>query len=339
MMIKDEKLEFTKILDTNKKRRIKVMQLTSEQLKSIYLGAYIIDETKDGYLKSFQYSNEQMLYFKKLNDFWFERCDASNGKTLEFTTKATQFSFEYNIIWIGSEDTIEFAIDGLVMKVCYVEQLAKKGVLSFEMPEGEKNVVVYLPTDATILIRNFEVNADVFPVKKEAKVLWMGDSITQGYGSFRSAHTYVNVASQLLNYEVINQGIGGYIYDKNVLVSMEGYHPDKIIISMGTNQYETSNMKEIEEYYERLYEVFGDIPVLCITPIWRGDALNQISLLERFSAELKNICSIYSNITIIDGFKLVPHSSEYFIDEVHPNALGAEIYGRNLAQAIKDIGF
>jgi hypothetical protein len=315
------------------------MQLTNEQLKSIYFGAFDIIETKDGFLKSFQYSQEQMKYFEKLNDFWFERCDASNGKTLEFNTKATHFAFEYKIVWIGSEDTIEIAIDGLIIEVFYVEKIEKEGVLSFEMSEGEKNVIIYMPTDATILIRNFEVNSEVFPVKKEAKVLWMGDSITQGYGSFRSAHTYVNVASRLLNYNTINQGIGGYIYDKNVLVSMEGYEPDKIIISMGTNQYETSSMNEIEAYYERLYEVYGDKPVLCITPIYRGDALHQIDILERFSAKLKNICAIYSNITIIDGFKLVPHSSEYFIDEVHPNSLGAEIYGRNLVLAIKEANF
>jgi hypothetical protein len=315
------------------------MKLSNEQLKSIYFGAYNFLETKDGYLKTFQYSNEQMQYFKKLNDFWFERCDATNGKTLEFTTSATQFSFEYQIIWIGSEDTIELAVDGIIMKVLYVENLKKEGKLSFDLAEGDKKVIVYLPMDATIVIRSFECNAQVNLTQKEARVLWMGDSITQGYGSFRSAHTYVNVASRLLNYDTINQGIGGYVYDKRVLMSMENYHPDKIVISLGTNQYETTSMKDIEEYYERLYEVYGDTPVLCITPIWRGDALHQIQVLERFSQELKSICAIYSNIKVIDGFKLVPHTSEYFIDEVHPNALGAEIYGRNLVLAIKEIGF
>ena len=32
--------------------------------------------------------------------------------------------------------------------------------------------------------------------------------------------------------------------------------------------------------------------------------------------------------------KLVPHFPEYFLDNLHPNALGCEIYGRNLAEAI-----
>ena len=36
------------------------MKLTNEQLKTIYFGAYSFAETEDGYLKSFQYNQEQM---------------------------------------------------------------------------------------------------------------------------------------------------------------------------------------------------------------------------------------------------------------------------------------
>ena len=68
-----------------------------------------------------------------------------------------------------------------------------------------------------MLIRNMEINATFTPAKKNEKVLWMGDSITQGFGPLRSAHTYVSVANRLLNYDILNQGIGGYVYDKNVL--------------------------------------------------------------------------------------------------------------------------
>jgi lysophospholipase L1-like esterase len=315
------------------------MKISNEQLKKIYYGAYSICETEDGYLQSFQYTQQQMQYFKESLEFWYDRCKASSAKTLEFSTRATQFSLEYKIIWVGSEDTIELAVDGLTTKIYYVKDLQKEGKISFEMPAGEKKVMVYLPVDATILIRNCEINADVIPVEKKEKVLWMGDSITQGYGPLRSAHTYVSVANRLLNYDMINQGIGGYIYDKNVLVNMDGYSPDKIIISMGTNQYGTETMKDIEEYYERLSEVYGDRPVLCITPIWRGDSPDGVDVLEKFCQKTKDICTKYSNITVVEGFKLVPHLSEYFLDNLHPNALGSEIYGRNLVLAIQEAGF
>jgi lysophospholipase L1-like esterase len=315
------------------------MKLSNEQLKKIYYGALSICETEDGYLQAFQYTEKQMQNFKESSDFWYDRCYASNAKTLEFSTVATKFSLEYKIIWVGSEDSIELIIDGLVTKIYYIKDLQKEGKISFEMPAGDKNVMVYLPADATILIRNCEINADVFPVEKKEKVLWMGDSITQGFGPFRSAHAYVSVANRLLNYDILNQGIGGYIYDKNVLVHMEGYSPDKIIISMGTNQYGTESMKDIEAYYERLSEVYGDRPVLCITPIWRGDSPDGFETLAKFCQKTKDICTNYSNITVVEGFKLVPHLPEYFLDNLHPNALGAEIYGRNLVLAIQEASF
>ena len=165
-------------------------------------------------------------------------------------------------------------------------------------------------------------------------MLWLGDSITQGYGPLRSAHTYVSVANRILNYDIINQGIGGYIYDKKSLMKMEGYTPDRIIVALGTNQYGTETMKDIEEYYEVLTDIYKDIPILCITPLWRGDNLDGIPTLISFCEKLKDIVARYKQITVVEGFKLVPHLPEYYLDNLHPNQLGSEMYGRNLAAAI-----
>lgn len=316
------------------------MQLTNEELKKYYFGAYRFSETAEGYLQAFQYNEAQVAYFKEASDFWYDRCMASSAKTLEFITTATEISFEYKIIWIGSLDTFELAVDGVISQIVYVKDLDKEGKLTFTLPEGSKHVIIYLPADATVLVRNCEINATAERPQKNGKVLWLGDSITQGYGPLRSAHTYVSVANRLLNYEIINQGIGGYVYDKKSLMKMEGYTPEKIIVSLGTNQYGTESMVDIEEYYERLFELYGkDIPVLSIIPLWRGDSPEGIPTLEKFCERLKEICLRYANIKIVEGFKLLPHLPEYYLDNLHPNALGAEMYGRNLVLEIQRLGF
>lgn len=315
------------------------MKLTKEQLKAIYHGALWYQETEDGYLQAFQYTKEQNEYFEKVSDFWFERCTASTAKTLEFVTEATSCSFEYKFLWVGSEDSVELWIDGQAAEIRYVKDMEKEGTLSFDLPEGSKNVMIYLPADATMVIRNFEINGTYKQAEKKEKVLWMGDSITQGFGPLRSGHTYVSVANRLLNYDIINQGIGGYVYDKNVLMQMYDYKPDKIIISMGTNQFGTESMEGIEEYYELLKEIYGDTPVLCILPLWRDDVPNGLPTLIKFCNNLKKIAEKYSNVTVVDGFKLVPHLPEYFLDKLHPNCLGCEVYGRNLVLEIQKTGF
>ena len=126
------------------------------------------------------------------------------------------------------------------------------------------------------------------------------------------------VANRLLNYDIVNQGIGGYIYDKNILMRMDGYDPAKIIVALGTNQFGCETMKDIEEYYERLMEIYGnDIPVLCITPLWRGDVPDGLETLSSFCEKLKVIAGKYKNIKIVEGFKMVPHLPEYYLDKLH----------------------
>ena len=315
--------------------------MTNRELQDIYFGAYFFEETEDGYLQAFQYSKEQMDYFRNGPfDFWYDRCMATTAKTLEMNTDATTISFEYKIIWVGSEDSFEVAVDNQITEIRYVKDLPREGKLTWKLPEGKKDVILYLPADATVLIRNFEIDGAYTPAKKNEKVLWLGDSITQGYGPLRSAETYVSVANRLLNYDIINQGIGGYVYDKKSLMKMEGYTPDKIIVALGTNQFGCETMKDVEEYYETLTGIYGTkIPILCISPLWRGDLPEQLPVLERFCENVKKIASQYPNVTVVDGFKLVPHLPEYFLDNLHPNVVGTETYGRNLVEEIRRTGF
>jgi lysophospholipase L1-like esterase len=317
------------------------MKLTNEELKKIYCGALYFEETEDGYLKANQYTKAQMDYFEKAFLMWFERCDASSAKTIEFKTAARKVSFEYKIIWKCSEDSIELAIDGLATEIAYLKDIDMDGSISWDMPEGEKNVTIYLPSDATILIRNFEIDSTYESIQKNEKVLWLGDSITQGYGPLRSYQTYVSVANRVLNYDILNQGIGGYVYDKNSLMKMEGYNPDKIIVALGTNQYGDENGPQVvREYYETLIGIYGEaIPILVITPLWRGYNLEGVPTLEKFCATIREIVGKYKNIKVVDGFKMVPHLEEYYLDNLHPNGLGTEVYGRNLVEEIRRLGF
>ena len=318
--------------------------MTNKELQSIWFGAYFFEETGDGWLQAFQYSKDQMKYFESCIEagfgFWFERCTATNAKTLEFTTDARDVSFEYRFTWLGSEDTFELAVDGQIREIRYVKDLPREGKLAWELPEGKKDVIIYLPADATVVLRNCEIGGAFTPARKNEKVLWLGDSITQGYGPLRSAQTYVSVANRILNYDIINQGIGGYIYDKKSLMKMDGYTPDRIIVALGTNQFGCETMKDVEEYYETLIGIYGnEIPVLCISPLWRGDLPEQMPVLVRFCEKVKEIAGRYPNVKVADGFTLVPHLPEYFRDNLHPNELGGEVYGRNLAEAIRRLGF
>lgn len=315
------------------------MKISNDELKTIFRGGYSYEENEDGYLHAYQHTKDQIEYFRKTREFWYVRSKAGNGKTIEFVTEATEFSFEYKFLWIGSINSIEIMVDGVIKKIYYPEELGTEGKISYTMESGEKEVVIYLATIAEIVIRNFEINAPFVPTKKVAKVLWLGDSITAGYGAGRSAHTYVNVCNRIMNYDIINQGVSGYVYDKSSLMEMKGYTPDKIIVAFGTNNKhdDKERRKCLEEYYERLTQLYPNIPVLCITPIYKNVKKEELELLIEYSGVIKEICNKFSNVTVVDGFKLVGHAQEYFVDAAHPNTLGSEVYGRNLAETIRKL--
>lgn len=313
--------------------------MTNRELQDIWFGAYSFSETEDGWLQAFQHTQAQMEYFRAASDFWYNRSMAATAKALEFTTDAETVSFGYKITWTGSQDSFELAVNGLITEIRYVKDLPEEGKLEWKLPAGKKDVIIYLPAEATVELRKCEIDGTYTPAKKNEKVLWLGDSITQGYGPMRSAMTYVSVANRLLNWDIINQGIGGYIYDKKSLMKMDGYMPDKIIVALGTNQFGCETMKDVEEYYETLIGLYGNTPVLCVTPLWRGDVPDGFPTLKRFCENVKAIAGKYPNVKIVDGFTLVPHLPEYFRDNLHPNALGCETYGRNLVEEIRKLGF
>ena len=148
--------------------------MTNEELKKIYFGAYSFEETDDGYLQAFQYSEKQMEYFKDVSfDVWYDRCMASSAKTLEFITEAVEISFDYKFLWIGSQDTIEVAVNGLIADITYVKDMAEEGTICWKLQEGEKNVIIYLPADATVVIKNFTADAPCKRAEKTEKVLWL----------------------------------------------------------------------------------------------------------------------------------------------------------------------
>lgn len=94
--------------------------------------------------------------------------------------------------FLMSDDTI---INDVLAVVKLCENLPEEGKIRFDLPKGKKRVRLYCPVDAEIRIKNFRSDKFCEPYAKGLNVLWIGDSITQGAGSFMSSQTYVNIVS------------------------------------------------------------------------------------------------------------------------------------------------
>lgn len=316
------------------------MKISNKGLQKYVYGVYQTKIEK-GYLGFYHYDDKQMDYLLNRDaSFWYPRSKFSSSVTLEFKTKSTFISFDYKIVEVGSYDSVDVYVNSFPYQVVKADGLGNKGTLSFSLPEGDKKVTVYFPIDLNLQIKNFVTEQPLRKIKKSHKVLWLGDSITQGYGTFLTGETYVNVANRALNYDILNQGIGGYIFDSKILTKMDGYTPDKIIVSFGTNHYKADDfLGQVSAYFKQLNAIYKDIKTLVITPIFRCDDGSDLEKLKWAGKEIERICSAYSNVAVVNGFTLVPNVAQYFFDGLHPNALGANYYGKNLVEFIKKIRF
>ena len=168
------------------------MKLSQETLKKFIKGA--INIRKEGaYICPLRYEEAQIEMFKAADKGWHWRSQFSATTRIELITDATELRFDYFATDFSSSDcTFDLYVDGVAHEVWKVRKFNFDRV-NFALPEGKKLVAVYLPTDCHIKIKNFNINGGYKSVKdKGDKVLIIGDSITQGYGTFMSGASYVN---------------------------------------------------------------------------------------------------------------------------------------------------
>lgn len=317
------------------------MKLSASTLKKLVKGACHFSVNR-GYLASYHFTPEQMEYLKKTDDFWYTRSTFSAGVRIEFCTEATEISFEYRIKDFSSPDnTVDVYCDGVAVAVYHPEE--GRGKVTFVLPEGEKEVAVYLPTDCHFEIKNFTVNGRYKATRgRKTKVLLIGDSISQGYGAGMAGATYVNALQRMVKYEIMNQGIGGFRFNAGIVTKIEGYDPEKIMVVLGTNGHDNPGLDyetEVVRFFEALHTLYGDRPVLAITPLWRCDQWYNSGRMEWCISIIRRECAKYPNVTVMNGFDAIPHIAECFIDDLHPNAYGSYLYAESIARHIRAIRF
>ncbi len=322
------------------------MKFSAKSLKKLIKGACYF-EIERGYLTAFRFCKNQIDFTKKdgYNQAWRDRAIFSGGIRLELKTNSNFISFDYKIYKadcsFGRSNSLDVWVNGALFSTLFVDKL--NGSVSLELPTGDKAVAIYLPNYCQISIKNFTIDGSYKSVKnKGQRVLVIGDSITQGYGSMFSSGSYFNELQRITGYNMLNQGIGGYRCEPQDLMYVEDFEPDKIITLLGTNWYNVESYdyeNATIDFYKRLTEMYPDKQILSISPLWRGD--NGLDT-ERFKwcVEIaKRECKKYASITPVDGFTLVPNVEECFCDKLHPNEYGCLLLAQNLHKIMKKIKF
>lgn len=328
------------------------MRVTEQIFRDIIRGSVSAYEDEQGRLRTTRFTQAQSeVIARSIPRNVYQQA----GMRLDFYTdaEALDMAFEYAHNTTRPFMSVDVYVDGL-MSYVYSEPNCvdnKDGEFKYTFEKkGRKHVCIYLPFSVELYITRFELEGahSVTPYEDYTGFVYVvGDSITQGFDTEYASYSYVNVAMRRLGLDYINQGVGGYYYEAESLDEhlFEGKRqPDLILISYGSNDWTNKDRDtfeaDTEQYYKRLREIYPDIPVLTLTPVWRADSVepNKAGSLEYVRSFITATALEYEGIYVLNGDRLVAHMPQLFRDErVHPTSLGFESFGIAVSDAIEKI--
>lgn len=309
------------------------MKLTFEQIKMISEGSVQVQQEENA-IHFYRFTPSQSEAFRSIETFQYDLSLATAGCRLEFETDSESIAF-----CAASAGKYEVLVNGLL---CGFWNCEADKPYHLELGHGMKDVTLLLPnhTQGTLSWLELDDGCFVKPRTNRKRILFLGDSITQGWESRYESMSYVNQVATHYDAQILNLGVGGSCMEAFTLEDV-GFQPDLVLIAYGTNDYgfcPTLELfrKKCRKYLQTVMALFSTSRILCISPTWRADGwyVIQAGTIDDFR---KALCEEADSlgVDVIDGYTLVPHLPEFFSDSVlHPNDLGFSLYARNLIREI-----
>ena len=220
------------------------------------------------------------------------------------------------------------------------------GSYSIKLDGKENRITLVLSShDEPSVLSSVEIDdgASLSPHSFDCKMMFIGDSITQGWDSGYDSLSYAYRVSRFFNANSIIHGVGGGYFHETIFDADVPFDPDIVVIAFGTNDWgrfgSLADLKDqASKFLGAIAAKYSSKKIFAISPIWRADTENVTKATGTFEEVCNAVKSEINNagITLIDGLTLVPHHSDFYSDVfLHPNALGFGIYAENLIKQIQ----
>ena len=324
-----------------------MVNLSLSQLQAITTGALDIREDSDG----FHFSRAlpaQVAAFGAANPDFLLKIACTSGVRLDFYTDSSLLALRWCNAKVSSARTFCFfdvLVDGvLTLHSGTMDCIAQpEGSFCLTLPEGMHRVQIFLPllTDVTVSAVTLTDGATVMPHRFSKRILFHGDSITQGYDALFSSCNYANRLARYYDAEILNQAVGAAGFNAEVIAYVGEF--DFAVVAYGTNDWRGKTMEQVsadaDAFFARLREIYPQLPVFAILPIWRtdtddglfcaGDFMECRAMIGRLAAK--------QGFHVVDDYHLLPHDTRLFSDAyLHPNDIGFDLYAQRLCQMIDE---
>ena len=314
------------------------MKLTFDQIKEITVGASQIFIKEDGSIGFYKCTEKQNAAWESFSEVLGTRARTTTGIRFDFHTNSKNLK-----IMTATGGLFDLLINGVIVRHF---NTAENKEISYQLSsEQEDNRVTFVfPSHGLGSISFVEIDDGAYVKRHEfdMKILFFGDSITQGHKSDYDSISYAYQTSFFFNADSMIQGIGGAFFHESTFDTEIPYDPDVVIVAYGTNDFgRYRTLDELRLHTSAFLDCVKDKylgkKIICISPIWRGDD-DKPKAMGMFSSCLdviKDEIALHGFIHI-DGYKLTPHDPWFYSDAyLHPNAAGFGIYAINLVKELQ----
>ena len=323
------------------------MDLNLSQLQTITMGALDIREAADGF-RFERMTPTQTIAFTQAEEEFGLKCGATSGVRLDFYTDSPILALRWHSAQITSARTFcyfDVLVDGILMLHSGTPDCGSEpeGSFCLALPEGMHRIQVFFPTLTRLVIGAVTLadGATVMPHRAAKRILFHGDSITQGYDALFPSCSYASRLARHYDAEILNQAVGAACFNPEVLQYVGNF--DFVVVAYGTNDWRHKTMADFAAdaagFFARLNVIYGKLPVFVVLPIWRtdtddgefcaGDFMECRALIGRLAAT--------QGFHVLDDYHLLPHDTRLFSDGyLHPNDMGFDLYAQRLSELINE---
>lgn len=318
---------------------------TAARAIRLFRGCLSVRDTPDG-LRPLRFTDAQLAFYAKTDMFRIRSlCPA--GIRIDALTDSRFIELDYTI---GAQ-VRDWANFDILLNGAFVASIPSsfppgaEGRLRWDLPDGSTGpcrISVYLPQCADVAIGriSFSEGANVREAPAgRGSLLCLGDSITQGMDARHPSCTYAVLLARYLGFDLLNQGVGGFVFDSDSLDPELDLKPDLVTVAYGTNDWSKSPSPETfardaSAYLDKLTSIFPAARIAVLSPIWRKDLeeMKAAGTFRSIGETIERLCARYPSVRFIDGMELVPHQERFFGDgKVHPTDEGFAHFALNLA--------
>lgn len=302
----------------------------------------------DGVYDPQRFSDTMLAFYSGIDEAKAIRSRCAAGITMECVTDESEVAFSYTCrAFCRDIVAFDFFENDVFMTTVTEPERSPSGRIRYQKrTQGRVKLTIFLPQCVHVGISDIFMGQWSPVPEAPERILFLGDSITQGMTVSSPSQAYPLLISRFLGRDYLNQGVGGYVFDPASLREVHTLHATSVVVAYGTNDYHRITLgqlspdkfrRNVEAYLAKLIHTFPEAAITVLSPIWRVDCTEENRPQFQQVCDTVKACACARGLQVIHGMTVIGHDERLYVDGIHPNDWGANMMAMNILAGLSSL--